>query len=840
MSINMRPIISTPAFYKLLLAQVALIALVQLLPQIGTIHPASVEILKMVRAEALPWLRLLLVLFCVFQLLSFDLSPAKDETRWVAFRHSLHLATLQAMEVLFNKKPVPIAHRERWQSAGIALCFAVLFLILLAKNLGNFESQPDLHFHQSFLDYTLDWRTPVFALGGNLLYNFGIQVPLNTHLSPMIGLAHALSPRFQIAIALTFFFATVCFLFWSVGGILRLRPIPRVIFAGLVGLIVIVPSGLDRIMLVVPPYFLTHLVLCGLWWGEASILSLVAVYLFFLLGRTMSVTRNVALAVGFCVLCSALLLAFAEGAFFIVPIICFYSIAFFVTGEQAREFWWKTVVAGMLAAGMLLVHIPTYFRDLYSYSYGAYFAPRLWNDVDAMTLLKSTTMAIALNYDFRVPMFVAVSLGTLGIYIARGSGAPRRIAVAVLFCEACIVLLGCINALTFKYPIGLFYSEVLHEPFLAAFFVLALLFAATIVVLQLDALFRCIRERGNAAYFKGWIAQKRVVLNSIVWVVAVLTLLRSPFLPTAQSLQTYPASSPPSVQILEGELSMKPGKPFPGRALVLAGMLAAPGLQWPGGPGSIIDVIDRQYKLNLGNDHYVNLLPFGISVADEFGHWTSPPTFVALRNFFGRKDDIVDNKAFFPLRAFNPRIARLFEIRMVVTDGPPLDGGTLVYETKAGTAALRLFRLNRVNLGQFSPTQAILTATASQAIDTMERDTFDPERDVVVEEQIDGNLVPAQSVSVVTDFGPTLTVRAESPGRSLLVLPFEFSRCLRIDSEEQEPARLVAVNLQQTGLLFDQHVSARISYRFGVFDHPQCRREDLARADRLRLYDTQF
>ena len=145
----------------------------------------------MVRAEALPWLRLLLVLFCVFQLLSFDLSPAEDETRWVAFRHSLHLATLQAMEVLFNKKPVPIAHRERWQSAGIALCFAVLFLILLAKNLGNFESQPDLHFHQSFLDYTLDWRTPVFALGGNLLFDFGIQVPLNTHLSPIISLAHA-------------------------------------------------------------------------------------------------------------------------------------------------------------------------------------------------------------------------------------------------------------------------------------------------------------------------------------------------------------------------------------------------------------------------------------------------------------------------------------------------------------------------------------------------------------------------------------------------------------------------------------------------------------------------
>ena len=58
-----------------------------------------------------------------------------------------------------------------------------------------------------------------------------------------------------------------------------------------------------------------------------------------------------------------------------------------------------------------------------------------------MTLLQSTTMAIALDYDFRVPMFVAVSLGALGVFIARGSGAPRRIAVAVLFSEVCIVLL---------------------------------------------------------------------------------------------------------------------------------------------------------------------------------------------------------------------------------------------------------------------------------------------------------------------------------------------------------------------------------------------------------------
>ena len=136
MSIKTRPIISTPIFCKLLLAQIALVAIIQLLPQIRTGHPASLDILKLVRAEALPWLRLLLGLFCIFQLLSFDLSPAKGQTRWVAFRRSMSLATLQAAEVLFNKTAVPISRRERWQSASIALYFAGLFLILLAKNSG--------------------------------------------------------------------------------------------------------------------------------------------------------------------------------------------------------------------------------------------------------------------------------------------------------------------------------------------------------------------------------------------------------------------------------------------------------------------------------------------------------------------------------------------------------------------------------------------------------------------------------------------------------------------------------------------------------------------------------
>jgi hypothetical protein len=297
----------------------------------------------------------------------------------------------------------------------------------------------------------------------------------------------------------------------------------------------------------------------------------------------------------------------------------------------------------------------------------------------------------------------------------------------------------------------------------------------------------------------------------------------------------YPPSQPQSVELLWHEVELAPGRPFRGRVLVLAGMQGAPGDQWPGGPGSIFDILEFQYRTHLGNDHYVHLLPFGISVANEFGHWTSPMTFAFLYKLLGRKDDVTFNKAVFPLRHFDDRIARLLGIRMVVTDAPNLEKTSLVYETTAGQAGLRIFRIEDVNLGQYSPTRSTQISTAAEAISALAAESFEPKRDVVVEQGIPDDLVAARSASVVTDLGPSLSITAESAGRSLLVLPFEYSHCLRLELEAESSGQLLPVNLQQTGLLFEKRIKAKLSYRFGPFDQPQCRRADLDRADRLRL-----
>jgi hypothetical protein len=147
---------------------------------------------------------------------------------------------------------------------------------------------------------------------------------------------------------------------------------------------------------------------------------------------------------------------------------------------------------------------------------------------------------------------------------------------------------------------------------------------------------------------------------------------------------------------------------------------------------------------------------------------------------------------------------------------------------------LRIFRIDDANLGQYSPVIARHATTAADAVALLAAADFDPKRDVIVEGDVPTGLVPATAASITVDRGPKLIVQATSQGDSLLVLPFDYSHCLRIKNT-RGGAELVPVNLHQTGLLFKASVEAEVTYRFGLFDESECRRDDLNRADRLQL-----
>jgi hypothetical protein len=67
-------------------------------------------------------------------------------------------------------------------------------------------------------------------------------------------------------------------------------------------------------------------------------------------------------------------------------------------------------------------------------------------------------------------------------------------------------------------------------------------------------------------------------------------------------------------------------------------------------------------------------------------------------------------------------------------------------------------------------------------------------------------------------------VRAVSDGPAHILLPVQFSRCLRVVNNS--PVRLTRANLLQTLVSFEGALDARLEFHFGLFADNKCRLRD--------------
>jgi len=97
-----------------------------------------------------------------------------------------------------------------------------------------------------------------------------------------------------------------------------------------------------------------------------------------------------------------------------------------------------------------------------------------------------------------------------------------------------------------------------------------------------------------------------------------------------------------------------------------------------------------------------------------------------------------------------------------------------------------------------------------------------------------GNFFPA-SILLSRASAPLPLVarlRASSGGRSILILPIEFGRCL--DAAAGTP-HLFRADLLLTAGLFERQLDARISFHNGPFHNSRCRLDDLADSNRVAM-----
>jgi hypothetical protein len=177
----------------------------------------------------------------------------------------------------------------------------------------------------------------------------------------------------------------------------------------------------------------------------------------------------------------------------------------------------------------------------------------------------------------------------------------------------------------------------------------------------------------------------------------------------------------------------------------------------------------------------------------------------------------------------NARVLKLLGVRYAILpqEDSPL-GPRRAAENVAGQQ-WGLFELPDANLATYSPTSIEVRGSLASTFDFVSDDSVDLAKAAVVREEIGGLLVPAQSSSL-TMSGGDLRVTARSAGRSLLIVPLEFSHCIGVEDRRTGangagPA-LVRVDGLLTGVVFERDLDAVLAFRTGPFLNPTCRWQD--------------
>ena len=141
-----------------------------------------------------------------------------------------------------------------------------------------------------------------------------------------------------------------------------------------------------------------------------------------------------------------------------------------------------------------------------------------------------------------------------------------------------------------------------------------------------------------------------------------------------------------------------------------------------------------------------------------------------------------------------------------------------------------IYEIPNVNVGDYSPTEVTTARSAEEIVAALGAANFDFTRQAVLSAEVLDQLVPARDMKLSVIRGGW-HVSGRSDGTSLIVLPQQFSNCLRANDSR---VRLVRANLIMTGMIFSKAVDTDMSFNYGIFS-PGCRRADLADMKQLGI-----
>jgi hypothetical protein len=439
--------------------------------------------------------------------------------------------------------------------------------------------------------------------------------------------------------------------------------------------------------------------------------------------------------------------------------------------------------------------------------------------------------------------------GLIGSLVALWLGSPRqrRLALGTALAEVGFLAIGISNYwLAYWFGPSIWYFELYLFPYFALCICFLLLIPFTIAWRIAVHLLSLAGERRVGTYVNVALAVTLpLVVATKAWTDGPAVQAESEKNDTFWLASPYPQPDSEITRVLKDEIKLVPGQKFRGRVAVMVGRIFPQEREW-----ERYSLVHYFAQIATGNLHDgPGLWQDDVPTLGEYNTLMTPAYFAFLRRLLSDPHDI-QIRNYMGVRHIDPRILKAVGVRFLITDRP-ISGATLrvrlpipvSHKTRLGLGFgnldldgfdLYLYEFDGVNFGQFSPTETKVAADANQTLTYLSDGAMAPDRIVIVGDSMPGPFTAA-TLELFTVERDHYRLRATSAGRSILLLPFEFSHCLKITDARGGMPRLFRADLLLTGVVFERQLDARISFYTGPFHNSRCRLDDLADSNRMAM-----
>ena len=492
------------------------------------------------------------------------------------------------------------------------------------------------------------------------------------------------------------------------------------------------------------------------------------------------------------------------------PFLAMTGLVFLLAAwPDRREFRRKAAWGAGLVAALVVTGLPQALLGMTTDTAFYFFPHTLMRPV---RLLSDTT--ILLRPSEPVGAVIAL-LGLIGatIHAVFGKGRLRCFAVAVLILVALLLGAAVIYALIgFNGSIPIYYEYVLWAVY------------PIFAVSPVAAAFRYLSRHLPADQVAAWLGTWRWVACPLAAVLVIHGANAMRGIEISRP-NVFPPKPSDITEYLRNAIGLYRGAPFRGRVVTMTGQNLHAGLTW-----EEMFMRDMQIIRAIGNEHRdVGLWYYGVPTLFEFTHTISPLLYTVASRYLAPPDD-PQFRTLLHMRRREIGVLRLLGVRYVITDGAQPAAGTRrvrVLPVPADNSALALDEIPDPNLG-VSPTEILPLGPGGEALAWLDQPALDFSRQALLAGPATAPLVEASDIQIEIERGG-IRVHAASAGHSVVVIPFQFSHCLRaIAQVGTAPPELRRADLLLTGILFEKQLDATIEYRSPIFGGAYCWLDDRA------------